>query len=144
MTDRDGLTVAMIVAPGVYARNRMFDLLSTPLAKYARTRAGVVRGILPQLKRATNVSVSTELRGGEVVAVLRYGIAAVRLSRVVELSEAELAALRLMAERSGVHCLPPSVSDREVVARALARLLERAPGLSSLSEVAASLSEPAP
>jgi hypothetical protein len=120
----EGLTVAMIVAPGVYARNRMFDLLSTPAGKRARTRAGVVRGIVPQLARATNVSITSESRGGEQVFVLRYGILAVRMSRVVELSAAELAALRIAADRAKVHTLPPGLGDREVVARALARLME--------------------
>lgn len=120
----EGLTVAMIVAPGVYARNRMFDLLSTPVGKRARTRAAVVRGIVPQLARATNVSITTEARGGEQVFALRYGVAAVRMSRVVELSAVELAALRIAADRAKVHVLPPSHGDREVVARALARLME--------------------
>jgi hypothetical protein len=135
LTERhiEGLTVAMIVAPGVYARNRMFDLLSTPAGKRARTRAGVVRGIVPQLARATNVSITTEARGGEQVFALRYGIAAVRMSRVVELSAAELAALRIAADRAKVHALPPGLGDREIVARALARLMEIAGDIDGLA-----------
>jgi hypothetical protein len=120
----EALAVAMIVAPGVYVRNRMFDLFTSRGAQRARTRAGIVRGILPQLARANTVSLSTEMRGGEIVFVLRYAIAAVRLTRVVELSSAELAALRVVAERANVRSLPPGPNDRELVACALARLLE--------------------
>lgn len=114
----------MVVAPGVYVRNRMFDLFTSPGARRARARAAVVRGIVQELARATGLTVTTEPRGGEVVFVLRYSIAAVRLTRVVELSAAELAALRLVADRASVRCLPPGAADRELVARALARLLE--------------------
>lgn len=120
----EALTVAMIVAPGVYVRNRMFDLCSSAGGRRARTRASIIRGILPQLARANNVSLSSEMRGGETVFVLRYAIASVRLTRVVELSSAELAALRMVAERANVRCLPPAANDKEVVAQALARLLE--------------------
>jgi hypothetical protein len=122
----NALTVAMIVAPGVYARNRMFDLLSSAGAKRARTRAAVVRGIVAQIARANAVSVASEGRGGEMVFVLRYVIAAVRLTRVVELSAFELAALRIVAERAGVRSLPRGVDDKELVALALSHLLEGA------------------
>lgn len=120
----EALTVAMIVAPGVYARNRMFDLFARAGARRARTRAALVRGIVPHLARATAVTVSVEARGRTRVFVLRYAIASVRLTRVVELSAAELAALRLMAERASVRCLPAGGADREVVAAALSCLLE--------------------
>lgn len=120
----EALTVAMVVAPGVYARNRMFDFFSSAGAKRARARAGVVRGILPQLARATSVTVTSDTRGGEPVFVLRYVLVAVSLTRVVDLSAAELAALRLVAERAGIHCLPPGPGDKELVAHTLACLLE--------------------
>ncbi|MBX3221697.1 MAG: hypothetical protein KF795_14370 [Labilithrix sp.] len=120
----EALTVAMIVAPGVYARNRMFDLFTTAGARRARARAGIVRGIVPQLARATTVTVSGEARGGETSFVLRYVVLAVRLTRVVELSGAELAALRLVAERANVRCLPPAAGDRDLVAKALAKLMD--------------------
>ena len=120
----EALTVAMIVAPGVYVRNRMFDLFTSSGARRARMRAGVVRGIVPQLARATAISVSGEARGGETAFVLRYVIPAVHLTRVVELSAAELAALRLVAERGNIRTLPPCASDRDLVARSLARLMD--------------------
>jgi hypothetical protein len=125
----EALTVAMIVAPGVYARNRMFDLFTTPGARRARMRASLVRGIVPQLARADTLSLSPAAGAlGEGCVVLRYAIATLRLTRVVELSLAELAALRLVAARSGVHALPAAPSDRHVVATALARLMDKDSG----------------
>jgi hypothetical protein len=120
----EALTVAMVVAPGVYARNRMFELLSSPGARRARSRAASIRGVVRQLARASGLTVTTETRGVETLFVVRYVIPAVRLTRVVELSAAELAALRLVAERAGIPAPPPEEADRGVVAAALARLLE--------------------
>jgi hypothetical protein len=130
----EALTVAMVVAPGVYARNRMFDFLSSPGAQRARTRAAVVRGVVRQLARATGLSLTSEVRGEETLFVLRYGIPAVRLTRVVELSQAELAALRLVAERAGVRALASEPEDRELVSRALARLLDDGAGAAPVGE----------
>jgi hypothetical protein len=135
----EALTVAMVVAPGVYVRNRMFDLFSSAGAKRARTRAGIVRGILPQLARATAVTVTSESRGGDTAFVLRYVIVSVSLTRLVELSAAELAALRLVAERAGVRCLPPGPGDKELVARTLARLLDGSISLQGASTRSAGL-----
>ena len=120
----EALTVAMVVAPGVYVRNRMFDLFTCMGARRARTRAGVLRGIIPQLSRATAVTLSGEARGSETTFVLRYVIPAIRMTRVVELSATELAALRLVAERANIRCLPPGPGDKDVVAKALARLMD--------------------
>jgi hypothetical protein len=114
----------MIVAPGVYARNRMFDLFQSAGARRARTRAGVVRGIVSQLGRATAVTIAGEARGGETTFVLRYIIPAMRLTRVVELAATELAALRLVAERAGIRSLPGNVGDKELVARTLSKLMD--------------------
>lgn len=119
----EALTVAMVVAPGVYGRNRMFDLMSTRSAQRARTRAATVRGILRHLGRATAISITSELRGVETVFVLRYSIVATRLTRVVELTASELAALRVVAERADVRSLPADPSDKELVTSALTRLL---------------------
>jgi len=114
----------MVVAPGVYVRNRMFDLFTCPGARRARTRAGVLRGIIPQLARATAVTLSGEARGSDTTFVLRYVIPAIRMTRVVELSASELAALRLVAERANIRCLPAGPGDKDIVARALTRLMD--------------------
>jgi hypothetical protein len=124
----EALSIAMAIAPGVYARNRMFDLFTLPGVQRAKTRASIIRGIVAHLPRATTLSVTSEGVGrdvrGEPVWVLRYTIAALRLTRVVELSPTELSAVRVLAVRANVNALPAEPSDRTSVDAALARLLE--------------------
>lgn len=121
----EALSIAMAVAPGVYARNRMFDLFALPGVQRAKTRAAIMRGIVAHLPRATTLTVTREGgRGGEPVWVLRYAIAELRLTRVVELSPAELSAVRVLAQRANVHALPVEPNDKTAVDATLARLLE--------------------
>jgi hypothetical protein len=124
----ESLTIAMAVAPGVYARNRMFDMFTLPGVQRAKTRAAIIRGIVPHLCRATTLTVTSEgppSHGrGEPVWVLRYAIAELRLTRVVELSPAELSALRVLASRANLRVLPMEANDKTVVDSALARLIE--------------------
>lgn len=118
--EHEAVTVAMIVAPGVYARNRMFDFFRSASAQRARKRAATVRGIVPQLARAQHVTLTT---AGPSAWTLRYEIPAVSLTRVVELTAAELAALRIVAERAGVTALTPVAGDKELVNASLAKLM---------------------
>lgn len=121
----EALSIAMAIAPGVYARNRMFDLFTLPGVQRAKTRAAIIRGIVPHLARATTLSITSEGgRGGDPVWVLRYAIAEIRLTRVVELSPTELSAVRVLAARANVHVLPVEASDKTAVDSVLARLLE--------------------
>jgi hypothetical protein len=121
----EALTIAMAVAPGVYARNRMFDFFTMPGVQRAKTRAAIIRGIVPHLSRATSLTVTSEGgRGGEPVWVLRYAVTDLRLTRVVELSPTELSAVRVLAARANVHALPADAADRTAVEAALARLIE--------------------
>jgi hypothetical protein len=115
----EALTVAMALAPGVYARNRMFALFANPAVQRAKTRAALLRGIVKHLGRACAVTLERE----EVDYVLRYQIPALRLTRVAELTRVELATLRLLAVRAGASCLLPEDEDRSLVETALARLL---------------------
>ena len=123
----EALSIAMAIAPGVYARNRMFDLFTLPGVQRAKTRAAIIRGIVPHLSRATSLTVTSEGgrdSRGEPVFVLRYAIAELRLTRVVELSPTELSAVRVLAHRANIHVLPVEASDRTAVEAALARLIE--------------------
>lgn len=118
--EHEAVTIAMIVAPGVYARNRMFDFFKSKTAERARSRAATVRGIVPQLGRATAVTVTP---AGEGRFTLRFAIPAVSLTRVVELTAVELAALRIVADRAKVHVLPVTEADRDLVATSLSKLM---------------------
>ncbi|MBX3227946.1 MAG: hypothetical protein KIT84_28040 [Labilithrix sp.] len=121
LPELEAVVVAMIVAPGVYARNRMFDFFESAAAQKARKRAATVRGIVPQLARATSVTLTPS---GDDAWTLRYVVLAVSLTRVVELTSAELAALRTIAERAHVSVLPCEESDRDLVAKRLAKLMK--------------------
>lgn len=120
----EALAVAMAMAPGVYVRNRMFQLFTNPGVQRARTRGALLRGVVRQLGLATDVSVEEEPRGGGSAFVLRYRILSMRMSRVVDLSRVELAAIKVLGARAGLRCLPPDEADRARVDEALARLLE--------------------
>jgi hypothetical protein len=119
----EALSIALLLAPGVYPRNRMFERMSTPGAQRARARASLLRGLLPQIARAATVTLSREPIGD---VTLRLAIPAVRFTRVVQLTAIELAALRIVAERAKLRVLPASPEDRELVARALSRLMDGA------------------
>jgi hypothetical protein len=126
----EALTVAMALAPGVYARNRMFELFANAGVQRAKSRAATLRGIVKQLDRACALTLERETDGpagrdarGEIDFVLRYEIPSMRLTRVVELSRVELATLRVLGARAGVACLPIADDDRALVDAALTRLL---------------------
>ena len=128
----ESLTAAMALAPGVYARNRMFALFANPAVQHAKSRAAALRGIAAHLGRACAVTLVGQERPArrglgnaprENDFVLRYQIPALRLTRVAELSRVELATLRLLAARAGASCLAQEQDDRTLVETALARLM---------------------
>jgi hypothetical protein len=134
----EALTVAMSLAPGVYARNRMFALFANPAVQRAKSRAALLRGIVKQLGRACAVTLAREAQD----FVLRYQIPALRLTRVAELTRVELATLRLMAARAGASCLLPEDEDRSLVGTALTRLLVAGGDSSTLARAAQDIATP--
>jgi len=124
--DVDALTVAMALAPGVYSRNRFFELFKAPEVRRARSRARVVRGIVQHL--------AVLLRDGAVVAecvAFERGAGRVRLSyrvptlsfeRRTELSELEASCVLHLAERAGLAGFAATADDREALHAALLRL----------------------
>jgi hypothetical protein len=104
----------------------MFDFFAEGAVQRAKQRAATLRGLVPQLAKAMTISLTNEgphTTTGEASFVLRYAIPAMRLSRVVELSPTELAALRMLADRAAVRALPVSDADRLLVEVALSRLI---------------------
>lgn len=120
----EALVLAMAIAPGVYVRNRMFEVFRHPGVRRARTRAALLRGVVRQLGLATDLTVTSVPRGPEPAYVLRYRIASMRMSRVVELSGVELSAVRVLCARAGLACLPAEEADRARVDAVLAHLLD--------------------
>lgn len=133
----EALTVAMALAPGVYARNRMFALFKEPAVQRAKSRAATLRGIVKHLGRACAVTLVRE----NADFVLRYQIPVLRLVRVAELSRVELAALRVMASKAGAPCLHPEEGDKTLVETALARLLAHAGDVARATQEAAPTGE---
>jgi hypothetical protein len=137
------LTVAMALAPGVYARNRMFDLFASAAVQRAKARAASLRGIVKHLARASEVRLTAERptepdtsAGTEASFELRYEIPTMSLSRVVELSRVELATLRVLACNALVAALPLDAADRPLVDAALSRLLVAGGDTGSLARAA--------
>jgi hypothetical protein len=136
----EALTVAMALAPGVYARNRMFEIFANAGVQRAKSRAATLRGIVKQLGRATSLT----LEHDGLRFVLRYEITAMSLSRVVELTRVELGTLRVLASRAGASCMNADDDDRALVDGSLARLLEAGGDTRNLARAARHSSAPPP
>ncbi len=136
----EALTAAMALAPGVYARNRMFELFANVGVQRAKSRAATLRGIVKQLGRASSLTLEAEGLG----FVLRYEIPAMSLTRVTELTRVELATLRVLASRSGAPCFSAADEDRALVDTALARLLAAGGDTSNLARAARDSGAPPP
>ena len=124
--DTESLTVAMAIAPGVYSRNRFFELFKAPEVRRARSRAALVRGIVQHLlmlaKDGADVARALvfERRAGRVG--FRYSVPSMRFDRRTELSELEASCLLYLAERSGIAGLAPTPQGKEELRTALLRL----------------------
>lgn len=140
----EALTVAMALAPGVYARNRMFDLFANVGVQRAKSRAATLRGIVRHLGRASSLALEDALEREGAGFVLRYEIPVMSLSRVVELSRVELATLRVLASRAGAPCMNAEDEDRALVDTSLARLLDAGGDTGNLARAARNSSAPPP
>jgi hypothetical protein len=125
--DREALTVAMALVPGLYARNRFFSLFREPEVKRAKTRAAMIRGVVRQLAGAHGAAEGLAfVRHGDL-CVLRYRVPSIRLERRVEMTETERACLVYLASRAGVKHVHASAEDRAHVDAALKRLAATEP-----------------
>ena len=79
--DREALTVAMALVPGMYPRNRLFALHREPEVRRARARAAMIRGVVRQLAGERGEADGIALvRHGEV-SILRYRVPQVSFER---------------------------------------------------------------
>ncbi len=124
--DADALTVAMSIAPGVYSRNRFFELFRGPEVRRARSRAALVRGIVQHLallgREGGGVATAVTLERCAGRVVFRYAIASLRFERRAELSELEAACVLFVSHRAGIPGLEPSSAELDALHVALLRL----------------------
>ncbi|HEY1958847.1 MAG TPA: hypothetical protein VGH28_24710 [Polyangiaceae bacterium] len=120
----DALTAAMAMVPGLYSRNRMFQLFKDPMVRRARSRARMIRGLVRFVGRA---DAEVEMLHHDGRVRVSYRIARLRLARMVQIGEFELALLRVLLAR-GPHpaMLDEQASDRARVDAALALLPKEA------------------
>lgn len=103
----EALTAAMATVPLLYSRNRMFALFKDPVVRRARVRARLVRGLIRFIGRE-DAEVELASSGGRVRVA--YRIPRLRLARAVQITEFELALLRLLLAK-GPH--PAALAERE-------------------------------
>ena len=120
--DRDALTVAMAVVPGLLSRNKHFGLYADADVRRARARAEGLRGVVRQLSHAGAGVTELVFERGQARVELRYRIPGVRLERRLDLSRAEAACLAYLGARAGVPGLHASEHDRAEIDAALRRL----------------------
>jgi hypothetical protein len=122
IVDEAALMVAMAIAPGVYARNRMFAFYKHAGVARARARAATLRGLVRQLRGNKGEITDFAFQRAHGQCLVRYRIARIRLERHVELTELEAACFAYLAERAGVTAVDAHPADRAAVEAALRRL----------------------
>ncbi len=122
LPDREALTVAMALVPGMYARNRLFSLHREPEVRRARARAAMIRGVVRQLAGDRGDPEGVALVRHGDVWVLRYSIPQVSFERRVELTEIERACLVFLAGRAGVPGVHTTPEERAHLDAVLKRL----------------------
>lgn len=132
----ESLIVAMLIAPGVYSRNRKFDLLSKDFARRAAARASWLRAIAGQLRHVQQLFITPLVQrddGTPTHVNLRYALASLRVERSIEMTMVEVSALGLVLERLGISELLGASFDRRLAVEALARLHPGGAGLEPLT-----------
>ena len=123
--DREALTIAMAVVPGLCSRNKHFSLHDDPEVRRARARATTIRGVVRQLTGPHHEVTEVALVRGlpsPPHCELRFKISTMRYARRVLLSEAEAACVAWLASRAGFARLHPTHEDTLRVEDALRRL----------------------
>jgi hypothetical protein len=112
----------MAVAPGVYARNRLFSFFTDPEVRRAKARGAILRGVVRQLAGANGEVDHVVFSRSSGRVLLRYRIARVKLERFVEMTELEGACVAYLASRAGVPGMHATEGDRALLDAALKRL----------------------
>jgi len=115
--DPDALLCALVLTPATYSRNRFFALYRDPRFERVRRRAQRLRGLLRQIARADDASVTFEASDDGQVLVLAVPSLGFRRRTLLGVLERHLVEYVLGRARGGA---PPSA--RTAVEGALARL----------------------
>lgn len=123
--DEEALLAAMTLVPGVYSRNRMFDLYEQHAsAKALRTRAARLRGLARTWLERPDAELGVTPRGEGFELVL--AVPSLSLRRILQLSDFERSLLVMLFDkasaRAGRSALEVHAADRQRVEGALARL----------------------
>jgi hypothetical protein len=103
--DPDAVAVALMLAPGVYSRNRMFALFSQKDMQQARLRARLIRGMFRQFSRSLELGLSVteepqQPQEGSAGIVVVYSIERLSLRCRIETTRLERACLAYLLSRS--------------------------------------------
>lgn len=127
--DLEALSVALVLDPATYSRNRFFELYDDPSMRRVRRRAALLRGLIKQLAtvldRSSAMTLSSTARGD--MEELRFEIPSLGLRRRTLLDATEGALLRFALDRrTRAEVVPGELAlrkeDRERVHQALLRL----------------------
>lgn len=127
--DPEALLVAMVIAPGIYSRNRFFDLHHDADVRGVRRRAAQLRSIVGHFVGAASgiegdVPRLLPAAGGRIE--LSYAVPALGVRRRAVLEPIELALIRVIVARGAraqAGELTPSPSDSARIKAVLARLV---------------------
>jgi hypothetical protein len=125
--DVEALTVAMAMAPGIYARNRHFGLHVDLRFRRARARASLLRGLVRQLAGAEGPLDEVAIERSPSRLQLRYRVARLRMHRTAELTPTEAACVFHLATRAGAEGVVPSQADKTRLFSTLRRLVASHP-----------------
>jgi hypothetical protein len=93
------LLAALVIAPGVFTRNRHFELLSSGAGSRARKQAKVLRGLVAHLARTTPAAEQVTFVTTGAQVALGYVIPSMNYTRNIRISAFEARLVRYVVAR---------------------------------------------
>ena len=120
--DREALTVAMTLVPGLVSRNKSFSLFEDQEVRLARARAAQLRGIVVHLTGAHGRVESLHVVSETGAWQMSYRVPRVRMERRATLTDVEYACVAHLASRAGIAELRSTDEGRARIEAVLSRL----------------------
>ena len=117
--DLDGLLAALVLAPGMYSRNRFFRMFEEPGARRVRRRATHVRSVIRQLRGRGGAAEVLPVADEDGDVEISFHVASLGLTRRTRLASLELVLVRY-ALKVGSDAV--RARDKALVEGSLARL----------------------